>query len=107
MFGNPDVSDMSRKDLWRIYQQAKTFGRFPSEVVALSIDEFLFNEAVSSLGVRIENILNAHYDEKKGQHRPELPDLLSEPGEAPVDLAETEHAQDWVCLLYTSPSPRD
>ena len=88
---------MRRAELWRIYLLAKTYGVLPSEIAMLSLPEFHFNEAVSALGIRVENILNAHYDEDKGQLRPELSTLLTERGERPpeTDAALTLGAQKW------------
>lgn len=90
---------MSRVDMWRIHQVAKTYGKLPSEVLCLDFDEFHVNESVMALGIRIENIQNAHYDEKKGQHRPSMSELLKKPGSKPLDAAETVHASDWVSAI--------
>ena len=67
---------LRRADGWRIHIVSKTYGVLPSEVAMLPLPEFHFNEAVAALGIRVENKLNAHYDEKKNERRPELHELL-------------------------------
>ena len=97
----PTFRNLRRSDSWRIHNLSKTYGALPSEVAKLSPQEFHFCEAVFALGIRVDNILNAHYDEKKGQQKPELAVLLTDRGEpVPViDAATTLGAKQWLDSL--------